>query len=530
MTFTSISKGVVASPHPVAADAGLEVLQAGGSAIDAAVAAAFAHTVVTPASCGVAGYAGALVFYLADRQEVLAIDYNSRAPRAAREDLFPVELKEDGGFRVPGRVNTHGALAVDVPGTVAGLVLAQEQFGTLPLHEVLRPAIRAAREGFAVNAALAAEIANNLATHAEAFPEAYRLYTIDGRPPAEGEKIRSPELADTLERIAHEGAKAFYEGEIAERIVDTVRSQGGILTLEDLATYRAQVVKPIRVSYRGHEVYTPPLAAGGLTVLQALRVLEGFNVAETGGGARYLHLLIEVAKVVFRERLTKYGDLSAISLDIEQELGDEWIAQLRNEVAAGIAQPQSGRIIAPDPAGGTIHLATADAKGNTVSLTTTHGAGFGSLVAVPGTGLVLGHGMCRFDPRPGLPNSIAPGKQPLHNMAPVVALKDSRPVLSLGAAGGRTIINTVYTVLSRILDFGLSLEEALDATRFHMETKEPARIENRTEDLSAELARLGHEVELVPSIGTLQGITLDHERGWVDGASDPRVKGKVAWR
>lgn len=294
MTTTPLAHGIVATPHPITADAGLEILAAGGTAIDAAVAAAFAHTVVTPASCGIAGYGGALVFYLADRDQVLALDYNSRAPAAAREDIFAVEQAADGGIRVPGFANNHGALAVDVPGTVSGLVLAQEQFGSLPLCQVLQPAIRAAREGFPVGASLADMIAENLAPRAMEFPEAYRLYSIDGRPPRAGEILRSPELAETLELIAEGGSAAFYEGELDRRIVDTVRSHGGILTVDDLAAYRARVVQAIHTGYRGHEVYTPPLGAGGLTVLQALRVLEGFDVrgrtsappAERGGQGR----------------------------------------------------------------------------------------------------------------------------------------------------------------------------------------------------------------------------------------------------
>ncbi|WNR46832.1 gamma-glutamyltransferase [Paenibacillus roseipurpureus] len=526
-TLQQQSYGVVATPNPLTADAGMEILKAGGNAIDAAVAAAFMHTVVTPDNCGVAGYAGAIVFYLADRKEVLAIDYNSRAPGSAREDLFPVEHHDDGGFRVPEKVNAHGALAVDVPGTVAGLVLAQREFGTLPLRTVLQPAIRAAREGFPVCKALAASIAGTLAANAHAFPEVYRLHTINGRPPLEGEILTNSELADTLELIAEGGSTAFYEGKIAQQIVETVQGHGGLLTLEDLAAYQARIVKPIHIQYRGHDIYTPPLSAGGLTVLQALRVLEGFDVAATGGGARLLHLLIEVAKVVFRERLTKYGDLPTAETLTEQELGDTLIEQLRQEVAVALQNPQKGRIIAPDPGTGTIHFATADAKGNVVSLTTTHGAGFGSLLAVPGTGIVLGHGMCRFDPRPGWPNSVAPHKQPLHNMAPLLALHNGRPSLALGAAGGRTILNTIYTVLTHVIDLGYSLSQALAAARFHVETMEPVWIEDGDEQITQALTELGHEVLIKPAIGTLQGIAFNQETGWAQGESDPRTLGKV---
>ncbi|WP_176706018.1 gamma-glutamyltransferase [Paenibacillus hemerocallicola] len=530
MTIASVSYGIVASPHPLAADAGLAVLEAGGSAIDAAVAAAFAHTVVTPSSCGIAGYAGTMIFYCAERNQVLAVDFNSRAPAAARENMFAVEQDADGRTRVPGQANSRGALSVDIPGTVSGLVLAQEKFGSLPLNAVLQPAIRAAREGFPVSSALANTVTGLLAAKVDDFPEIYRLYSIDGRPPREGEILRCPELADTLERIAEAGASAFYEGEIARRIVDTVQSHGGIVTLDDLAAYRAKVVQPIHTGYRDYEVFTPPLGAGGLTVLQALRVLEGFDVAGTQGGAKLLHLLTETAKAVFRERLTKYGDPEITGSLTEYELGEELIQKLRNEVAEGLKKPSKGRIIAPHPSGGTIHLVTADRHRNVVSLTLTHGEAFGSLLAVPGTGIVLPHGMSRFDPRPGWPNSVGPSKQPLHNMSPVLAMKNGHPALALGAAGGRTIVNSVYTVLTRVIDLGLSLPDALKEPRFHVETREPVWVEEGDEELAAALTRLGHEVEIKPSIGILQGIEFNLETGSAHGASDTRSPGKVAWR
>jgi gamma-glutamyltranspeptidase/glutathione hydrolase len=496
--------------------------------MDAAIAAAFTLAVVTPSSTGVAGYGGSLVAHLAGSPDVVAIDFTSRAPRAARADMFPVEEDPSGRFAVPGAGNAFGGLAVDVPGIAGGLVMAQERYGVLPLGAVMAPAIDAARRGFPLDPWTIDKLRETLVPNGDRFPQTLRLFSIDGRAPVPGETLSIPELAETLEAIAAGGAPAFYRGPIAHAIVETVRGAGGVLTRDDLAAYTPVVCKPLAAEYRGYDVLTPPLPCGGLTILQMLRVLEELDPAGDGTDVGLAHLLVEVAKACWRERLTKYGDPDQVAVDPAVELGEPLIADLRKRVRDGLRRPSPGELIAPDPLGvGTVHVCTADAAGNIVSLTETHGGNFGSLLSVPGTGLVLGHGMGRFDPRPGRPNSVAPWKRPLHNMAPLLVLRGGRPVLALGGAGGRTIINNLCQVLVRLVDLGETPTAAIGAARVHVETAEPVRVEEGGEAIVAGLERLGHAVQIRPRFGALQAIRVGPGEHQMSGAADLRRAGTV---
>ncbi len=525
-----VTRGMVAAPNPTAAQAGLEMLRAGGNAFDAAVAAAFALCVVTPASTGIGGYGGCLVAYLADRRAAVAVDFTSTAPAAALEDMYPVREDGGGGFSVPGAVNAFGATAVDVPGIVAGLTFAQERYGTLPLSRVLEPAITAAVEGFPVDAWTVLKITEMITPNAQRYPETFRLFSINGRLPQPGEILANTALGGALEAIARDGAAAFYRGYIAQAIVEVVRRGGGILTLEDLAGYAVQESEPAQGRYRGCVVHTPSLPTGGLTVLQILRVLEGFDVTAARDEAALAHLLVEAGKVCWRERLTRYGDPRIVRVDVDEELDEARIGSLRAEVAAGLKAPAPGKVIAPDPLlVGTVHISTADRHGNIVSMTHSHGGSFGSLLAVPGTGIVLGHGLSRFDPRPGWPNAIAPRKRPLHNMSPLLILDAAGRALALGGAGGRTIQTNLSHVTARIVDLGQALEDAIAAPRFHIETAEPVQVEQRAESLAAGLVALGHRIEIRPRFGSLQAIQAGAEPGLMTGAADPRRAGTIAW-
>ncbi len=527
MSSVRLTHGMVTAPHPTAAQAGLNILRAGGTAVDAAVATAFVLAVVTPASTGIAGYGGCLVMYLAEQSRALTISFTSRAPSAAKEDMFAVHEDGNGGFTVENEANAFGPLAVDVPGTVAGLTLLQERFGTLPLGEVLQPAIAAARHGFSVDAWTASKIEETLVPKARQFADTLRLFSVNGRPARAGDRLANPELVPILEMIAKGGADAFYRGEIARAIVDTVRGAGGMLSLDDLASYAAQEAIPVSASYRGATVMTPPLPGGGPTVLQMLRVLEGFDMPHSDDVDR-IHLLVEVAKVCWRERLTRYGDPDVVPIAQDAELSDPLLKTLREEVEAGRRAPHGGAVIAPDPLlTGTIHLCTTDSRGNVVTLTYSHGGSFGSLVTVPGTGLVLSHGLSRFDPRPGRPNSIGPGKQPLHNMTPTLVFAGGRPLLAIGAAGGRTVESNILHGLVRLIDLENAPEAAVSAVRFHIETAEPVLIEEDGRELAEGLVRRGHRVSLQPRFGAVQGIYFGPESGRVTGIADPRRAGTV---
>ena len=522
--------GTVVGPHPRTAKAGFDMLVAGGNAVDAAVAAAFAEGVVEPSHNGIAGYGGCMLIYRKKTQDVVAIDYNSAAPAAASEDMFTIEDAPDAvaGYRVPGRVNVHGPLSIGVPGVVAGLCLAATEYGSLPLSDVLRPAINSARYGYAPNGANRGGIAGNAERWKKEFPETARVFLKNGTPPKKGEVLTNPDLARTLEAVAEGGHKAFYEGHIAEIIATHIQELGGCLTFDDLKNYRPFITDPYKIQYREYSVYTSPLGAGGLTTLQMLRLVEGYNVAGMSLTER-IHLFAEAMKICWVERLRRFGDPTFVDIDIDDELSDSFTAKLNEKLKSGLESPQPGEVVYYEPMSCTSHISTADAEGNMVSLTQTHGGGFGSMVTVPGTGLLFGHGVGRFDPRPGLANSIGPGKRPLHNMGPCLATLDRMPFATYGIPGGRTIPNNQLNISINLMDLQVSAQAALDAPRFHCDGAEPIQVESRAGEETLEgLKALGHEISASGGIGGPgHAIRVWDDGRCQDGGTDPRGEGKV---
>jgi gamma-glutamyltranspeptidase/glutathione hydrolase len=511
------------APDRLAAEAGAGVLKRGGNAFDAAVAAGFVEAVVSPFNCGIGGYAAAGVGYHAPRGHVVALDANAVAPAAATPGMFPVVPSRDpAGYRLPDDRHRHGPLSVAVPGVLGGLLTMLGEWGTLDRKAVMAPAIRLAREGVPLNA-----------------PQGHTWRTIEAR--AEGlpapeigdppKLVPMPRLADTLEAIAEEGPDLFYSGRIGRAIAEQVRKLGGLLTPEDMASYRARVVEPVSVDVRGHILYTPPPASGGLTSLQIVALFDRLDrrgKAGPAGNARAFGAFLEVLKVAWGERLTRVGDPSAMAVSPGDLLTGGHLEELLDRVLEGLSHPGPGRTIAPDPLRGTVHLEAADAAGNVVSWTQTHGGGFGSMVMVSGTGVVLGHGMSRFEPRPGWVNSIAPGRRPLHNMAPVIATTGGRAALAVGASGGRTIVNNVAAVLINRLILGLDACASVAAPRLQCETAEPAVIESAAGAacLVALRAR-GHTLtEARLDAGQAYLVGRD-DASWV-GVPEPRLVGALA--
>lgn len=532
MAFRECRLGMVVGPHPLTAEAGLEALRGGGTAFDAAVAAAFTEAVVEPAHNGVAGYGGAAVGYLAKEGRVVCVDYNSRAPAAAHEAMFPVEAAEGTGYRVPGGIHKHGALSIGVPGIVDGLRELYENWGTLPLPKLLAPAIRAARQGWACNRLTANAFREAGEEIRRRFPDTARLLMPESRVPAAGDTVTNPELAELLEELAVVGLRDFYEGETAVRIVKAVRRQGGILDLQDLADYRARQVEPTEAEYRGRRLLTPPVGCGGVTSLQILQVLEGFDLrGRPLGSAAFAHLYAEVLKACWQRRLVALGDPEFTGVPESSQLTPALIEELRAEVERSLREgPLPRPRLAPDPYLCTSHLCAVDTRGNAVSLTQTHGGSFGSYVSAPGTGLVFGHGMGRFDPVPGRPNSIAPGKRPLHNMAPFLVLQDGKPEAVYGTPGGRTIVNNQAFFTLSLFGYGSGLEETLARPRLHVEEAEPVKLErSESEEVVTWLRSLGHQVERVEKNGgPASGIRVGERPELLEGAVDPRGEGKVA--
>jgi gamma-glutamyltranspeptidase/glutathione hydrolase len=496
--------------QPEAAQAGQEMLGAGGNAIDAAVAAALVAGVVHPYQCGPGGYGGHMVI-ARPGQPTTAIDFNSAAPRAARADMFPVDARG----QVRGQVNMHGWLAVGVPGTLAGMQLALERHGTLPFRRVVQPAIRHARDGVVVSAAMANLIRNMRGSLAR-DPGTARLLLPDGTPLAAGARLRNPDLAAMFETLAQQNSvEPFYRGDIARRIVAAFAANGGIVTAEDMASYRAREVEPLSMSWGEYRIETAPLTAGGLTVLQALNWQE-----RQRDDPRTAQLYVEALRVAWHDRLQKLGDPEHADVPVARLLSAEYARRsaARCEEALRQGQPVSGGSDGRS-ADGTIHLSAADSDGMMVALTLTHGGSFGAQVAVDGLGLILGHGMSRFDPRATHPNAPGPGKRPLHNMCPSIVRRGQQPVLAVGGRGGRRIPNAVFAVLAATVGRGANITDAMATPRLHTEGDLRLGVERGwTQADVARLRRVGYNVEEGASAVVVSAVSRDPASGMLSTA------------
>jgi len=450
-------------------------------------------------------------------RRVTAIDFNTAAPAGARAGMFPVDDKG----AVKDELNERGWLAVGVPGTLAGLQLAAERYGTRPFARLLQPAIQLARDGFALRELMVKTIRAERARLLQ-DPASAKLLLKDGEPPEVGSTFRNPDLAAMLETLAEAGsADPFYRGPIARRIAAAFQKNGGLVTEKDLADYRAREVTPLELTWRGYRILTAPLTAGGATVLEALTILHaaGWEATE-GGSPRDMHLRLEALRVAWDDRLRLLGDPDKVKVPLDRLLSaayaKERAAQVEKAVREGTRVPTTAT---GGSSGGTVHLSAADGEGSAVALTLTHGSPFGAHVTVEGLGLILGHGMARFDPVPGHPNAPGPGKRPLHNMCPTVVLKNDRPVLAVGAAGFRRIPNAVFEVLARRVGRDASLEDAVAAPRLGVEAGTAVTLEAAAPEAdTALLKRLGYTVEAAPA-AFVNAVGVDPATGAWRGAS-----------
>lgn len=444
-----------------AAEAGQAMLAAGGNAIDAIVTAALVAGVVAVPLTGIGGYGGHLVVAGRPGNKVQAIDFNCTAPAAITPDFF----KADELGQVKGEANTFGWLAVGVPGVLAGLQRALDEFGTKKFAEVVQPAIKIARNGFPVTKAFATAI-QNARTRLLNDPGSARLLLSGGEPLKEGATFKNPDLAKMLETLAEAGSVApFYTGSIADQIAAAFKTHGGLLKASDLAAYKPAVVSPLSLDWNGYTLQTPPPTSGGLTVLQTLATLKALGREGTAGPA-----FVEALRVAWTDRLSLLGDPAFTDVPIKKLLSEAYAQQTAERVRVALRdrKPIEGKSDGRS-ATGTIHLNAVDAQGMTAAMTFTHGGYLGAQVTVDGLGLILGHGISRFDPRPGRANSPAPGKRPLHNMCPTIVTRSGVPVIAIGATGGRRIVNAVTNVLAYRLGDNLALEAAVRAPRIHAE-------------------------------------------------------------
>ncbi len=529
--------GMVASTHEVASRVGVEILQRGGNAVDAAVAVAFALAVVHPAA-GNLGGGGFMLIRMADGRATV-IDYREMAPARAHPRMY---LDEKG--EVIPEASTVGHRAVAVPGTVAGMALALQKYGTMSWADVCRPAERLAREGVVLTH-FEAESMKRAARLLSRFPESRRIFLRNGRYYEEGEVFRQPELAQTFRRLIEHGPREFYEGETARMIVAEMEAGGGLITADDLKNYRALEREPLRTTYRGYEILTvSPPSSGGVALIEMLHILEGFDLRALGhNSADYIHLLVETMRRAFADRARFLGDPDFARIPVKGLTSRSYAEALRRTIDRQRATP-SASLASPDAfayeSEHTTHFTIVDAAGNVVSNTYTLNGSYGSGVTVRGAGFLLNNEMDDFTSKPGAPNmfgllqseanAIGPHKRPLSAMTPTIVLKEGKPYLALGSPGGPTIINTVLQVLLNVLDFGMNLQQAIAMPRVHHQWM-PDQIVYEPFGLSRDtmeaLKARGHAFTERPrSLGDVQGVMIEPETGMRLGSSDPRMDGR----
>ena len=473
--------------HPQAAAVGRKVLASGGNAVDAIVAGAFMAGVVALPSTGIGGYGGTAVIGGLPDGRVSAIDFNGTAPMAMRESQY--EAMGDKGEQS----RMSGWTSVGVPGVLAGLQKLVDLHGTWPLARLMEPAIQAASDGFALTEAMAKQIASN-AKRFQRDPGSTKLFLPGGTAPQSGETFRNPDLAKLLERLAKDGrVDAFYKGEFAETIARQSQQHGGWLTKEDMERFEARKVEPIQLYWGDATLHTLPPTCGGLTVLQTLHTLIAMNWPNGVAPEHREIALVEAMRLAWHDRLTKLGDPQFAFIPRAELLSRQKAEQSSARVRESLSQakPLTGQSDGR-AASGTIHLNAVDENGMSVALTFTHGDGFGSHVTVDGLGLLMGHGLSRFDPEPGKANSPASGKRPLHNMCPTLVTRGDKVVLAIGATGGRKIVSAVTNVLAHYLGSQMSIDAAIKMPRLHCEGGLDVLAEQGIE--SSALTRFGYVV------------------------------------
>jgi gamma-glutamyltranspeptidase/glutathione hydrolase len=526
-------RGMIATSQPLASAAGLQVLQAGGNAIDAAVTAAAVLAVVEPSMNGIGGDLFALVHDPATGR-IHGLDASGRAPAAATPD----EFMRRGLSEMPG----SGPLPVDVPGVVSGWDALLTRFGTRTLAQALAPAIGYARDGFPVAELMAAEWAESVARLA-ADPAAARTFLPGGRAPTMGEVFRNPRLADSLALIAAGGPDAFYRGPIAAAIAADMRARDGLLTADDLAAHRADWVETISTTYRGATLHEMPPSTQGVVALEMLNILEGFDVAGLGhNSADLLHLVSEAKKIAFADRGAWLADRDAVSADVLAMLvSKEYAAVRRREIDIGAARTYragtrpGATVTTPDFAGrdrgDTIYLAAADAEGRVVSFIQSLFAGFGAGIVAGETGITLHNRGSGFVLTPGHPNCIGPRKRPLHTLVPGLLVRDGRPWMAFGVMGGDNQAQAHAQIVMNVVDFGMHVQAAGDAARVR-HLGDSLAVESAIDaTVRADLERRGHVVvDGRGQMGGYQAVAVDAASGVLTGGSDPRKDGvAIGW-
>ena len=543
-TVETFGRGVVATIHPRATQAGVDALAAGGNAVDAAVWAAVMLSVVDGHNSGLGG--GCFVLVRLPDGRCLAVDGRETAPAAARRDLFVRDGQVD-----PQRSLT-GALAAGIPGEVAALVEVAGRHGRLPVRRAFEEAARVAESGFALNRHYAA-VLKATASDLARFPASRSIFLQpDGEPWSVGHVLKQPDLAASLRSLAAGGTNWFYRGPFAAQTADWMRENGGLITRADFESYRAKWREPVRGRYRDCEIVSfPPPSSGGVHVIEILNLIERFDLKSLGDTSpAFVHLVAEAMKLAFADRARWLGDPEFARVPrglISKEYAAALSASIRPEratpvIRAGMPPRAESDVFAGEQQRHTTHLSAADADGYWVGLTATINTSFGSKVTVPGTGILLNNEMDDFAAQPGVPNyfglvgseanAVEGGKRPLSSMSPTIVLRNGLPILCVGAAGGPTIISQTVLAILRTVDFGLPVAEALAQPRFHHQWRpDELQVERSLGSEAVEaLRRMGHRVVEVPSLGAAQAVGMAPAGLGLTGSADPRSEGSADGR
>lgn len=535
--------GMVSSAHELASKAGVEILKKGGNAVDAACATMLALNVVEPNASGIGG-GGFMVIRFAKTGEVVELDYREVAPASSTKDMYASDkAKEEKWSQLGGK-------AVGVPGQLMGIWTALEKYGTMSFAEVAEPALRLAEEGFEVHPMQTQIITDNFEKMAKYSPE--NVYFKDGLPVQQGEILKSPGIAKAFRMIGEQGPKAFYDGPIGQAVVAAVNKSGGNMSMEDLRNYEVLLREPVHGTYRGYGIYsTPPASSGGTHIVQLLNIMENLPVNELKHNSpEYLHYLAEAMKLVFADRQKYMADTAFVDVPLAGLTSKEYAKMLASkiskekvmvEVQPSDPWPFNDKPVASSYMGGTddIHLSTShfsvvDREGNIVASTNTVNYFFGSGVMEPEYGIVLNNQMDDFAKDPASVNAPEPGKRPLSSMSPSIVLDpEGRPFMTLGAAGAWRIITAVSQIIMNVVDFGMTMDEAIEQPRIFCYSSSgqrgPLRIEDAMDPGTISLLEWrGHKTEVMPRggyFGTAQGILFDVKKGIMDGGADSRRLG-----
>jgi gamma-glutamyltranspeptidase/glutathione hydrolase len=549
--------GIVVSVHELASRAGVEIMQAGGNAVDAAVATGFALAVVHPPA-GNLGGGGFMLMRMADGR-VHFLDYREKAPAAATADMYL-----DAQGNVIEGASDYGYKAIGVPGSVAGMVYAEQKYGKLTLHQVMAPAIRLAREGYALSWGEARDFQDD--KYLGKFAESRRIFQRDGNYYQPGEVFRQPDLARTLERIAAK-PDDFYHGALARELAAAMQKGGGLITTDDLAHYEVKEREPVRGTYRGYEIISaPPPSSGGTVLIESLNILEGYDLPKLGDrSAQSIHFTTEAFRRAFFDRAEFMGDPDFSKIPVAQLIDKKYAAAWRESIGADRASASKElkrpaifseleqyaaahqQPVANHESPHTTHYSVVDAEGNAVAVTTTINGWFGSRVTAEGLGFLLNDEMDDFSAKPGVPNSdgliqgvanaIGPGKRPLSSMTPTIVARDGKTFLVLGSPGSSKIITTVANLLIGVVDYGMNIQEAVNAPRFHNQWLPDVLNVERwfSPDTVQALQKMGYNVQVglhedgnvYPYWSEAECIAIDGKTGERLGASDGRSNGKA---